>query len=228
MRERASPDAIAAVVTLFSVVAWRNQDEYPYSAPGLPTQRVLFVATSRENFRSWFVNVLDSLYPRREAGFVILMTAFPLLERYLRQKSGIPAEDSRLSPRFYDELRTLFPQLPDTDKAKTFWTIYRNGLLHQATFSEQRAKFGHYAFASHDLHEAIIIDQRGNFGIHPVYFAKQILEHIENDFGTYEGTASVAPPLSAVTPYDYYNYHAHAQRIEGTALPSAPFFDRDK
>jgi hypothetical protein len=181
------------------------------------------VATSRENFRSWFVNVLEALYRHREAGFVILMTAFPLLERYLRQRSGIPAETDRLSDRFYDELRRLFPQLPDRNKAKIFWTICRNGLLHQATFSEQRASFGHYGFASHDLEEAIIIDQDGNFGVQPVYFAKQVLENIDKDFGTYEGAASAAPPLSAVTPYDYYVGHT-THTITGTGLPSTPFF----
>jgi hypothetical protein len=179
----------------------------------------IVVATSRDNFHSWFVNILESLYSCREAGFVILMTAFPLLERYLRQRSNIPAEDSRLSDKFYDELRSLFPQLPDSDKAKTFWTICRNGLLHQATFSEQRARFGHYGFASHDLQEAIVIDQHGNFGVHPVYFAKQVLKQIEKDFGTYEGASSAAPPLSAVGLYEYF----HAQIITGTALPSTGF-----
>jgi hypothetical protein len=58
------------------------------------------MSDSRENFDAWFVNVLESLYPRREAGFVILMIAFPLLERYLRQRVGLPAEDDRLTTNF--------------------------------------------------------------------------------------------------------------------------------
>jgi hypothetical protein len=41
-----------------------------------------------ENFRLWFVRVLEGLYQQREAGFAIMMISFPLLDRYLRQKSA--------------------------------------------------------------------------------------------------------------------------------------------
>lgn len=34
-----------------------------------------------KNFKAWYVEILRSLYPQREAGFVILFVAFPLLER---------------------------------------------------------------------------------------------------------------------------------------------------
>jgi hypothetical protein len=130
----------------------------------------------------------------------------------------IPAENASLSPKFYDELRTLFPQLPDSDKAKTFWQICRNGLLHQATFSEQRAIYGNYGFASHDLPGVIYIDQNGNFGVHPVLFAKQVLEQIGSDFSTFEGASSAAPPLPTVGPYQIM---PNTQMIIGTAAPVA-------
>jgi hypothetical protein len=177
------------------------------------------MTTPRENFDSWFVNVLESLYPHREVGFVILLTVFPLLERYLRQRAGIPSEDDRLNPIFFDQLRAIFTKLLDQDTAKRFWTICRNGLLHQGTFSEQRARYGNYAFASHDLSEAIIIDQ-GNFGVHPVLFAKRALERIRNDFATFEGAASKAPPLSTVGAYQF----GSTQMIIGTGLPSTGGF----
>jgi len=48
----------------------------------------------RENFQQWFTNVLAPLFQKRDAGLVILMTAFPLLERYIRQKTPMSASDN--------------------------------------------------------------------------------------------------------------------------------------
>jgi hypothetical protein len=153
--------------------------------------------TPREHFDSWFVNVLESLYEARDAGFVIMMTIFPLLERYLRQRSGIPGENDRLTDKFFDELRGIFPALGDADQARAFWQVYRNGLLHQGTFSQQVTLY--YGVASHDIPETILIDKTaGNFVVHPVRFAKQVLEQIGNDFSTYEGATSAAPLLATV------------------------------
>jgi hypothetical protein len=91
--------------------------------------------TDRETFDAWFVQPLESLYPRTECGFVILYTAFPLLERYLRRKANIPASQRKLDGRFYAELRRLFRDLGSDDDAKAFWNTYRNGFLHQSTFN---------------------------------------------------------------------------------------------
>jgi hypothetical protein len=44
----------------------------------------------RKDFELWFGRMLEDLYPNRDAGFVIVMTVFPLLERYLRQKLNLP------------------------------------------------------------------------------------------------------------------------------------------
>jgi hypothetical protein len=143
------------------------------------------MSTSREHFDSWFVNVLESLYPTRDAGFVMLMTAFPLLERYLQQRARIPAENEKLNENFYNELCRLFPKLRDTRQARDFWQVYRNGVLHQGTFSQRRVSYG---AASHDIPESIYIDEnKGIFIVHPVLFAKQVLENIVNDFATFEG-----------------------------------------
>ena len=43
------------------------------------------MATDRENFQAWFVKPLKKLYKNPDAGFPIMMIAFPLLERYLRR-----------------------------------------------------------------------------------------------------------------------------------------------
>jgi hypothetical protein len=42
----------------------------------------------KENFRQWFVNVLDPLRGNGNAGFIFAFVSLPSLERYLRQKSG--------------------------------------------------------------------------------------------------------------------------------------------
>jgi hypothetical protein len=85
-------------------------------------------------------------------------------------------------------------------KARAFWQVYRNGLLHQGTFSQRIPVY--YGLASHDITEIIVIDEAtGNFCVHPVRFAKQVLEQIGNDFSTYEGAASAAPPLPTVAPF---------------------------
>jgi hypothetical protein len=130
--------------------------------------------TPREHFDSWFVKVLESLYQKHDAGFVIMMTVFPLLERYLRQRSGIPGENVRLNDKFFEELRGIFPKLGDASQARAFWQVYRNGLLHQGTFSQQETVY--YGLASHDIPETIVIDKTtGNFVVHPVRFAKEVL-----------------------------------------------------
>jgi hypothetical protein len=48
------------------------------------------MATTRENFQSWYATVLRKLIPDTNAGFPIALVAFPLLERYVRQKIGLP------------------------------------------------------------------------------------------------------------------------------------------
>jgi hypothetical protein len=145
---------------------------------------------------------------------------FPLLERYLRQWVGLPAEDDRINnPRFYDELRKLFPALHDRNQAQDFWQVYRNGLLHQGTFSQQRVISG---LASHDIAETISIDQNGNFCVHPVLFAKRVLEQIANDFSTFEGTSTAAPPLCTAGPYQIA---PDAPIIYGTSAPREQNWD---
>jgi hypothetical protein len=156
------------------------------------------VATHRENFDFWFVEVLETLYPCREAGFVVLMATLPLLERYLRQRTGLVSENDKLTCKFYDELYKVLPELNTRDRAKDFWNIYRNGLLHQVTFS-QNNKSKIRGSVSHDPKEIISFDpQTSNFRLHPVLFSKQVLKQIVSDFSMFEGASSAAPPLSTV------------------------------
>src|SRR5260370_33667137 len=96
------------------------------------------MSTHVHNFKYWYSDILNRLYANGNAGFVILMIAFPLLERYLREKSGV--HEAYLTDPFYDELRRVFPVLPDNAVAGQFWQVYRNGLLHQVTLSQQNRK----------------------------------------------------------------------------------------
>jgi len=154
--------------------------------------------THRENFKSWYADVLNDLYPIREAGFVILLIAFPLLERYLRQKLQLPPQ-AVLQDFFYDELTKLFPQLTDRATAKIFWQVYRNGLLHEVTLSRQNRSGGQMpvGWLSHDK-PIVSIESDGSFWIHPVLFSQHVVQTIETNFSVFEGTAASQSPLPKV------------------------------
>jgi hypothetical protein len=131
------------------------------------------------------------------------MVAFPLLERYLRQKVGLTPNEG-LSPGFYNELFKLFPKLQTQEKAKEFWQVYRNGILHQVAFSNQTSR-GTPLPASSLSHAFcdISVTSAGSFFLNPADFARRVTQQIEADFTTFEGTASSAPPLAtewAVSP----------------------------
>jgi hypothetical protein len=48
------------------------------------------MANAEADFRKWFVESLAPLRTNGDAGFIFVFVAFPLLERYLRRKSGCP------------------------------------------------------------------------------------------------------------------------------------------
>ncbi len=155
------------------------------------------MSTHVQNFKCWYPDILGGLYTNGHAGFVILMVAFPLLERYLREKSGVH-EGSLNSQKnqFYTELRRVFPTLPDDSKAAQFWQVYRNGLLHQVTLSQKNWKGLQVPDGWVSKHsQAVEIDSSGDFWVHPVEFAKAVIQTIEADFTTFEGQHSVNHPL---------------------------------
>ena len=160
------------------------------------------MATNHENFRAWYVDILATLYPHRNAGFAIMMIVFPLLERYLRQRVQLTAQAS-LNDIFFDELISLFPELNDRVTAKDFWQVYRNGLLHEVTMSlrDRSQKQMPVGSLSHDV-PGLSRESDGSFIVHPIDFAKRIIQVIESDFATFEGTASVGrlPSVKAYAP----------------------------
>jgi hypothetical protein len=141
--------------------------------------------TDRENFEAWFVRPLQSLFEREEFGFIIVMVTLPLLERYLRQKAKLHS-DKKLNDTFFVAFEELFPL---GGKAKKFWRMCRNGLLHQSTFS------GRGVFIVHGQSEPLAVDHEAFFRLEPVIFAQKVLAAILSGFEDY---VSMEPPLPKV------------------------------
>ena len=159
------------------------------------------MATNHDNFHSWYTSVLIKLFPDRDAGFVILMAVFPLLERYLRHKSGLTSRDD-LTDGFMDSLRALFPELPDRSVCRHFWQVYRNGLLHEVTLSRE-SRHGTpmpVGWISHDR-PIVSIDPDTSLWVNPVLFAQRVLSTIDADFATFEGPPSGRSKLPTVVAH---------------------------
>ena len=164
--------------------------------------------TNLKNFKSWYSDILNELYPERQSGFVVLMVTFPLLERYLRHKTGLNHKDT-LNEGFMDGLCVIFPVLHDRQTTKEFWNVYRNGILHQVSLARENRKseLMPVGWLSHDIHSAISVESDGSFLIHPVLFSKHVVTVIENDFTTFEfGRAhTVKLPME--------NFHPTAKKL---------------
>src|SRR5947207_3496197 len=135
-----------------------------------------------DNFVKWFKEPLNKMYGNPDAGFAILMISLPILERYLRQKSGA-FEKKHLDDHFRQAFLKMFPALKDPDTATRFWEVYRHGLLHQATLKAGDMLLG---VALHGEAQEIEFDGKV-FTVSPVKFSEKVIEAIEADFKTYEG-----------------------------------------
>ena len=151
------------------------------------------------NFTKWFPEILKSLYQESDAGFVVLMASLPLLERYLREKSGVYENNLSEGSPFYQHLSEVFPALRDGRKAQDFWKVFRHGLLHQAAMSSRTNKGIEMprGVLSHDFGEAVSIDGE-NFLVNPVKFSKHVISTIQSDFPTYEAHNSPNHALPAI------------------------------
>ena len=160
------------------------------------------MGNSLENFRAWYVEPLKLLYPHRDAGFPVAMVAFPLLERYIRQRIGVRGHDP-LNDAFFRVLCVVVPGLKSEDVARTFWSAYRHGLLHEVTLAREtrRGAALPVAWLSHDV-PLFSIDQNGEYWLHPVLFAERVVAVIEGDFQTFENghTAIGSLPVVQVAP----------------------------
>jgi len=153
------------------------------------------------NFVRWFKEPLAQLYTNIDAGFIVLMASLPLLERYLRQKSGVHEE--RLTDDFYREFVVLFPSVRDTDNARKVWTLFRHGLLHQGTIKIITGKGDTtLAVGVHNNANEIEISGYSSAGltvkVSPMKFSEKVIAAIERDFSTFESPDSPNHPLAKV------------------------------
>jgi len=161
------------------------------------------MTTNQQNFERWFKVPLQALYKDPDAGFIILMITLPLLERYLRQRSGVGHRELRGSS-FYSELLKLFPCIPDESAAMDFWEVYRHGLLHQASgklVSRRAGNFEEVSIHNDDARPMIAFGygSKGRiFQVHSVMFSKHVIANIEADFASFEAPLSPENPLSTV------------------------------
>ncbi len=147
-----------------------------------------------ERFCRWYKEPIEALMPNEHAGFAILILTFPILERYLRRKLKIA--DVNLCSRFYDELLQMFPDLRTVENAKSFWKIYRHGLIHQATL---QAPDGVFVFVNNDVPIAFCSPDGRQFGVSPKQLASHVLKIIEENLPTFEDPGN--RPLATVVEH---------------------------
>ena len=155
------------------------------------------MTTSQDNFHKWFVSPLEALNEDEHAAFVVLMVAFPLLERYLREKSGVG--EGALTDHFYDKFYKII-RAPSRDRVPDLWHSYRNGLLHQATFSKKKRN-GRVMPASFITSAVSLIEydsDNGSFYVNPKTFSEKIITEIQDNFDVFEGMSSENHPLPQV------------------------------
>jgi hypothetical protein len=156
------------------------------------------------NFVKWFKEPLAGLYKNTDAGFIILMASLPLLERYLRQKSGVH-ESPKLTDDFYREFMVLFPSMGNIDDAKKVWNLFRHGLLHQGTIKTRTGKGDTIlSVGVHNNANEIEISGYSSAGltvrVSPNKFSEKVIASIERDFSTFESSDSPNHRLSTIDP----------------------------
>ena len=117
----------------------------------------------KELFDRWFVAPLKKLeeLPHGDGGFVVLATSCYLYERYARaflKDSGQTANDSNLIKQLEHDFNV------NHNTAEVFWTVIRNGLLHQAMpvqRSQKAQTLRRWRF-SHEHKSPIELDSSGS------------------------------------------------------------------
>jgi hypothetical protein len=165
---------------------------------------MLITEADRETFRRRFKEPVELLITREHGGFALMMITLPLLERLLRGRSHL--KDAPLTEPFYAELFKVFPALKDVKGAKALWQCFRNGILHQATFSLKRARRGGFSgvIGFEELSGRAVALQRSEDPEHlvctvdPIAFARTVLAEVESDLETFQTADSDAHPIVSV------------------------------
>lgn len=157
----------------------------------------------QNDFQTWFVTPMKHLRNSKNPEntcFIFAMVGFPLLERYLREKSKCYEAD--LNDDFYKELGIIFPEIKDC--GRNFYSAYRNGLLHQVTFASKKlkkkkdiwVKLPKAAISGHNV-KPIYPHENGTFYMNPFTFYDRVVDIVLNDFKTYLGASSIHHSLPA-------------------------------
>jgi hypothetical protein len=162
------------------------------------------MATAESDFQKWFVESLNPLRTKGNAGFIFVFVAFPLLERYLRRKSGCP-DGQPLTDGFFKQLRVLFDGIAGQERE--FWHCYRNGLLHEVTFPQARLdkKTGTWdtlpdaGISGSDPRPVYFLPKTRQFFLNPISFFDAVTNAILADFTTYEDSTTTHFKL----PWEY-------------------------
>lgn len=159
----------------------------------------------RETFRRRFKEPIELLITHKHSGFALMMVTLPLLERLLRGRSHLG--DDRLDDSFYTELFKVFPVLQDVKGAEALWQSFRNGILHQATFSLKRmresADFSGIVGLEQLSGSAVALQRSGDpehivCMVDPIAFARAVLAEVESDLETFQGAEPDKHPMAFV------------------------------
>jgi|SRR3990172_8348881 len=178
------------------------------------------MSTDQENFVKWFVTPMERLKPDGHAGFIFAIVSLPLLERFLREKSGIGENRSLTSP-FYVQLESYFPDL--IGRGQEFWEVYRHALLHQATFKTEKRDtsgvilqvFPEAGLSGYDPRPIYFSPMHNAYYMNPLAFHKRVIDIIQNEFSAYLAPSSPGHPPSTI-------YHPPPMQHPHQAGNSAP------
>lgn len=176
---------------------------------------------NREMFRQQFKEPIELLIAKKHTGFALMMITLPLLERLLRGRTQL--KDARkLTEPFYTELFRIFPALKNVEGAKALWQSFRNGILHQATFSLKRSgsdvDFSGIIGFQELSGPAVALARSGTPGhehivcmVDPATFSKTVLVEVENDLETFQTAEPEKHPLAF--------FEAHAGGVYSIVIP---------
>jgi hypothetical protein len=154
------------------------------------------MTNSQADFRKWFVDSLSPLRPSGDTGFIFLLVAIPILERYLRRKSRCP-DGQELNEAFFNELSKFLGEI--SGRERDFWSCYRNGLLHHVTFAQAKwmkkekewRELPKAAISGHDPRPVYFDQAKNEFYVNPIAFFDLLTIAVLADFATYESDGDI-------------------------------------
>ncbi|MDM7912275.1 MAG: hypothetical protein QUS09_04185, partial [Methanotrichaceae archaeon] len=151
-------------------------------------------------FKRWYADILEKMYPDRDAGFAIMLITIPILERYIRCKFNLP-RGGNIREKGKKAIYQVFPELGSLEAIGNLWDALRNGLLHQLTFFSETLANDQLPIVrlTHDTSVAIRCEDDKSISVHPVFFAERAIQLVMEDFATFNrDDVDSITPLPAV------------------------------